>query len=122
MISVSEKEDLVQPKEADFFLVVTTTDSRKAADSLARALVEKRLAACVQVDGPLTSFYRWDGEMECSTEYRVSVKTTASARQQVMDSIGQLHSYDVPQVICLPIVAGEAKYLGWIEAEVFAEE
>lgn len=99
-------------------IVSTTTDSRELADAIAAALIEQRLAACVQISGPLTSVYRWQGKVETSQEWLCTAKTTAERFEEVAAAIRQLHSYDEPEIIAVPIVAGSPGYLQWIEKEV----
>jgi len=99
-------------------IVSTTTDSREQADAIASALIEQRLAACVQIGGPLTSVYRWQGKVETAQEWSCAAKTTAERFEQVAAAIRQLHSYEEPEIIATPIVAGSPGYLQWIEVQV----
>jgi periplasmic divalent cation tolerance protein len=97
--------------------VVTTAASREDVQRIAAALVERRLAACAQIAGPVESVYRWEGRIETSTEWRLIVKTRRELYAAVEGAIRELHPYDTPQIIALPIVAGSRDYLDWIEAE-----
>lgn len=94
--------------------VLTTIDSEEAAERISAALVERRLAACVQVLGPVSSTYRWQGEVERAREWMCVAKTTAQRYPEVEAAIRELHSYDEPEIVATPIVAGSAGYLGWI--------
>jgi len=98
--------------------VTTTTPSEDVADAISAALVEARLAACVQVTGPIRSRYRWEGAIERSTEWQCVAKTTADASPAVVARIVELHPYDVPEVLVTPILDGCADYLDWIDGEV----
>lgn len=102
--------------------VQTAVGSRADADRIAAALVAGRLAACVQVLAPMTSTYRWQGAVETAEEWLLLVKTTADRYPAVEAAIRSLHPYDEPEIVALPIVAGSTGYLGWIEAEVRAED
>ena len=102
----------------DAIQVVTTTQRREDALQIARALVEARLAACVQVLGPVTSTYRWQGQIETAEEWQCWAKTRRGLFEQVEQVIRQLHDYDVPEIRALPIVAGSSDYLAWLEGEV----
>ncbi len=97
---------------------LTTAGSAGEARKLAQALVEKRLAACVNIVPQVESVYRWQGKVETATEWLLIVKTTAGAFAAVRDTIQTLHSYDVPECVMLEVSDGEEKYLEWIEASV----
>lgn len=99
-------------------IVLTTTSSKEEAEQIARALVERRLAACVNISGPIESVYRWKGEVESATEWLLIIKTVASAFEGVRDTIRKLHSYEVPECVEVPIEAGIAEYLQWIDENV----
>jgi len=97
--------------------VVTTVGGREEADRLAGVLVGERLAACVQVVGPIWSTYWWQGEVETAEEWLCVVKTTEARYAAVEARVKALHSYDVPEITATPVVAGSAEYLGWVAAE-----
>jgi periplasmic divalent cation tolerance protein len=82
---------------------------------IARALVERRLAACVNVTGPIQSVYRWKGEVESAEEWLLLIKTTVVAVDRVHATIKELHSYELPECVVLPIEGGSQEYLAWIE-------
>jgi periplasmic divalent cation tolerance protein len=94
--------------------VTTTVDSREAADRLAASLVEERLAACVQVQGPVASTYRWQGRVETATEWYCHAKTTRERFPALRERLVALHPYDVPEIVALPVEAGHEPYLAWI--------
>jgi periplasmic divalent cation tolerance protein len=97
--------------------VVTTTGSKEEAARIAEHLVEQRLAACVQIAGPITSMYRWQGKVEVAEEWQCWIKTREELYARVEAAIKASHSYEEPQVIALPVVAGSAGYLRWLEDE-----
>ncbi|TDC67775.1 divalent-cation tolerance protein CutA [Streptomyces hainanensis] len=105
---------------ADHITVLTTTDSREAAEELARSAVEARLAACAQVDGPITSVYRWEGAVRTDQEWRVLYKLPAAGYAELEAHIRAVHSYDTPEIIAADIVHGSAAYLAWIDQETAA--
>ena len=102
--------------------ITTTTPTRDEADRIAAALVERRLAACVQVAGPITSVYRWEGRLETAHEWLCIIKTTAARYPQIETAIRELHSYELPEIIGTEIMAGNGAYLRWVEAETVSEE
>jgi len=98
----------------DYLQVLTTTGSEQEAERISAALVERRLAACVQVIGPISSRYRWQGKLEHEREWLCLAKTEASRYDEVEAAIRELHSYDEPEIVAKPIVAGSEGYLAWI--------
>lgn len=97
--------------------VVTTCSSEDEALKLARALVDRRQAACVQVLGPISSFYWWKGRVESSREWMCIAKSTRDIYPQLEAAIRSLHSYTVPEILAMPVAAGNPAYLSWLEAE-----
>jgi periplasmic divalent cation tolerance protein len=89
-----------------------------AAEQLASVLVEERLVACAQVLGPVSSTYHWQGAIERATEWYCHLKTTRARLPALQARIGELHPYEVPEIIALPILGGNADYLRWIEQSV----
>ncbi len=102
---------------AEVVQVTTSTGSRSEADAIALALVEARLAACVQVVGPVTSRYWWHGAVEVAEEWLCVAKTTAARYPEVEAAIRRLHSYDEPEIVAVPVVAGSPSYLDWVLRE-----
>jgi periplasmic divalent cation tolerance protein len=98
--------------------VQTTTATKADAERIAAALVEQRLAACVQISGPITSCYRWQNAIETADEWRCTAKTTRAAYPRVEQAIRGLHPYDEPEIIAVPIVAGSVGYLTWLVEQV----
>jgi periplasmic divalent cation tolerance protein len=99
-------------------LVLTTTSSSEEASRIARALVENKLAACVNIMPKVTSIYRWKGAVEEAEEWLLIIKTTEAAFERLRAAITELHSYEIPECICLPIEDGLPEYLSWIEDSV----
>ncbi|HKU20605.1 MAG TPA: divalent-cation tolerance protein CutA [Terriglobales bacterium] len=103
---------------SDKKLVLSTAGSREEAEKIAQALVERRLAACVNLVGPIQSVYRWQGKVETAAEHLLVIKTTAGLFDAVAKAIRELHSYELPECIQLPIEAGSAEYMKWIGESV----
>ncbi len=102
-----------------FIQVITTVASQAEAENIGRTLVERHLAACVHLSGPITSVYRWQGKIETGAEWVCAAKTSAALYSQVEAAIVELHSYDVPEILAVPIVDGSAAYLDWLRSELF---
>ncbi len=100
-----------------YIQVVTTTETQEGAQAIATALVEQRLAACVQIVGPVRSTFRWQGAVQTSDEWLCIAKTRQSLYDQVQQAIRRLHTYDTPEIIATPIVEGSADYLDWLGSE-----
>lgn len=98
----------------DYVQVLTTAGSEEEARRISEALVERRLAACVQVAGPIVSRYRWQGEVEEAQEWQCLAKTEMARYPEVEVTIREVHSYDEPEIVATPIVAGSPGYLAWI--------
>ena len=98
--------------------VTTTWPDREAADRAAALLVGERLAACGQIEGPIDSTYRWEGAVERATEWYCHLKTTAARLPALRARLRELHPYQVPEIVALPILDGDPAYLAWIEASV----
>jgi periplasmic divalent cation tolerance protein len=96
----------------------TTTPSRDVARRIARMLVDRRLAACVQIVGPIESIYRWQGRVETAREWLCLIKTTRARFREVAATVQTLHPYDTPEIVALPIAAGSQRYLEWLAASV----
>ena len=102
---------------ADFMQVVTTVDSEEAAEQLARGITGARLAACVQIVGPIKSVYWWQGELEEAREWQLIIKTTTGRITELEAHIKENHSYDTPEITATVISGGSDEYLDWISAE-----
>ncbi len=102
----------------DIAAVLVTVATAQEGERIAEALVTERVAACVNVLGPLRSVYRWEGAMQRDEEYLLLIKTRREALARLADRIGELHSYEVPEMIVLPVCAGSEAYLNWLRASV----
>ena len=98
----------------EFVVVLVTTADAEEGARLGRTLVEERLAACANVVGPIRSIYRWQGAVEEAGEHLVLLKARAADVGQLETRVRALHSYDVPEVLALPVAAGSAPYLAWL--------
>ena len=100
-------------------LVLVTCPSLALARKIARSVVQKRLAACVNVvRSPVESFYTWKGKLESAREHLLLIKTTTTRLPQLEREVKRLHSYDVPEFIAFPITQGSADYLSWLKNSV----
>ncbi len=98
--------------------VSTTFATARDARRVARILVARHLAACVQVIGPIESVYRWQGKIETANEWLCLAKTTRSRYPRLAAAVEELHPYDTPELIVLPVAAGSRKYLDWLSSSV----
>lgn len=105
----------------DLVQITTTTDSADAARKIADHLVDRRLAACVQVTGPLVSTYRWKGSVERTDEFICLIKTRRELSGAVEESIRSMHSYENPEIVVTAIEGGSPDYVAWIESETSAQ-
>lgn len=96
--------------------VTTTTDSEEAAATLARGIVEASAGACVQVV-PIRSFYRWENAVQDDPEWQLQIKTSEHQVDALIEHIRSNHTYDVPEIIVMPITGGNSHYLSWVDAE-----
>ena len=97
--------------------VVTTTETREDAQRIARSLVESRLAACVQIRGPIQSTYRWQGQIETAQEWQCTAKTRRDLFAQVERAISELHPYEVPEILAVAIVESSDAYARWLDEQ-----
>jgi periplasmic divalent cation tolerance protein len=98
-------------------VVFITAGSVEEGQSIARTLVEERVAACVNIVSPIESVYRWQGKVQDDREVLLIAKTVAEMLEQLAMRVKQLHSYEVPEIVALPIVAGSEDYLHWIDEQ-----
>ncbi len=101
-----------------YIQVVTTTETHEDAEKIARTLVESRLAACVQIVGPIRSIYRWQGQIQTSQEWQCWAKTRSERWAEVEEAIRRLHPYEVPEILAVPVEAGSASYLKWLDEQL----
>lgn len=104
----------------DKIVVLSTVSSAEEAEKIARGLVNERLAACVSVVPEIRSFYHWQGKIEDSAEFLLVIKSSRAQFDALCRSLQKLHSYEVPEVIAMPVVAGAELYLNWMDTELGA--
>jgi periplasmic divalent cation tolerance protein len=102
----------------EYVQVLTTVSSEQEAERIADDLLDRRLAACVQIVGPILSRYRWQGKLEQAREWQCLAKTEARLFEAVEAAIRAIHSYDEPEIIATPIAAGSSGYLSWVSETV----
>ena len=98
----------------DIVIVLTTAPDDERAETWARTIVEERLAACVNIHGPMTSFYRWKGVVERDAERQVVIKTTRERVSALRARLAELHSYELPEFVVLTVDDGSEEYLKWV--------
>ena len=104
-------------KNLEWIVVLTTTSSEAEAEKLSESIVSKNLAACVAIS-PVRSIYRWQGKLCKEPEWQLAIKTRQDIFERLSQTIEALHSYDTPEIIALPILAGSSDYLNWIDQQV----
>jgi periplasmic divalent cation tolerance protein len=102
-----------------FIQVTTTTESEEQAKKIADFLVGTKLAACVQIVGPITSIYRWKGKVENAQEWLCLIKTREDFYTDIESAIKEMHSYETPEIIAVPIIKGSKEYLQWLDSEIY---
>ncbi len=103
-----------------YIQVITTVERKEDAENIARLLVEKRLAGCVQVAGPINSVYRWKGRVERTEEWQCLIKSRQDLFGKVEEAIKSVHPYETPEIIATTISAGSDDYLNWLHDELAA--
>ena len=116
---VTTRREIAVAKKIDAIVVLTTCKSKSEAKRIVTSLVEKHLAACGNIlQWRMTSIYRWKGKVERVNEHLVILKSTRKAFAALEREVTRLHSYEVPEIIALPVAEGSEKYLAWIAANV----
>jgi periplasmic divalent cation tolerance protein len=95
--------------------VITTTENKTDAEKIAEFLVDKKLAGCVQIIGPISSVYWWQGKIEKANEWLCLIKTTRALYENLESSLRKIHPYKVPEILAIPVVAGSKDYLSWLD-------
>jgi periplasmic divalent cation tolerance protein len=101
----------------NYGIVLVTASSQQEAETIAKALVESRLAACANIF-PIQSIYRWEGKVHNEPEWQLTIKTDLTQFTAIADKIREIHSYSVPEIIAIPIIAGSQPYLNWITEQI----
>lgn len=107
--------------EFTYVVILTTTETEDDARRIAESLVNRRLVACAQITPPIRSIYRWMGNTVDTLEYRIACKTLRARTNVVFEAIRQLHPYQTPQLVAVPITDGSSDYLRWIDESVAPE-
>ena len=102
----------------EFIQITTTTGDRSVAERIATVLVDRRLAACVQISGPVMSTYHWQGKVETAEEWVCTAKSRADRFDEIATVIDELHPYDVPEIIATTIVDASDSYAAWLRGEL----
>ncbi|MBW1769098.1 MAG: divalent-cation tolerance protein CutA [Deltaproteobacteria bacterium] len=102
----------------DYIQVITTTEKKEDVEKLSREMVGKRLAACAQILGPITSTFRWEGSIDTAEEWLLIMKTRDDLYEELEKAILEIHPYDVPEILATPVIAGNKTYLDWLNSEV----
>lgn len=97
-----------------YVIVLVTTSSKKEAEKIAQHLLDERLIACANIIGPVSSLFHWAGKMEKAEEYLIIMKSRKDLFEKLADAVKALHSYEVPEILVLPIVGGSKAYLDWL--------
>ena len=101
-----------------YIQISTTTETKEQAEKIAQYLVEQKLAACVQITGPIESTYRWEEKVETANEWLCLIKTRGNLFDKVEAAIKRMHSYETPEIIAVPIAKGSKEYLNWLDNEL----
>ncbi len=104
--------------DSEFVMLITTVDSGEEGKKLVNQVIGEKLAACGHMTGPINSTYFWEGQLTTSQEWECIFKTTHSNLEETKAFIKKHHSYDVPQIVVIPIVDGDSEYLKWIQDSV----
>jgi periplasmic divalent cation tolerance protein len=102
----------------DFIQVITTVDSEEEAQNIAGAVVGERLAACAQIIGPISSTYHWNNAIENAEEWLILIKSRSDLFAELSALIQQIHPYDVPEIVAVPVAAGGRSYLDWLGGQL----
>ncbi len=105
------------PGTSDIIIVITTSDSRDEAVKLGRMMVEKRLAACAQISGPIESHFWWDGKLDRAEEWQCRFKTSRKLYSALEQEIRKAHSYQVPQIVAVPVLTALTDFESWVMEE-----
>ena len=111
-------KDVDMGTERGHLVVTTAIGSHEEAEKIASAIMEKKLAACVQVIGPIMSMFNWDGELKKEKEWVIQAKTTTKWYSELEETIKGEHPYQLPEIVALPIKEGSIDYLEWVRSEV----
>ncbi len=106
-----------QMSKTNFIQISTTVAKKVDAEKIGKVLLKKRLSACTQVIGPISSFYKWNGKIKKSREWLCIIKTKKNLYRKIEKELKNIHPYELPEIIVTPITEGSKKYLAWINKE-----
>jgi periplasmic divalent cation tolerance protein len=101
--------------ENSFIIVLVTVGSKKEAEKISQQLLESKLIACANIIGPVTSHFQWLGKIDCAEEFLVLLKSRKDLFEALSEKVKSLHSYEVPEILVLPVLAGSKNYLCWLD-------
>jgi periplasmic divalent cation tolerance protein len=104
----------------DKIVVLNTCDSADEAERIARSLIDQRLAACVTVIAPARSFYRWNGAITDAAERLLIIKSSRALFERLRAALESAHSYEIPELLALPVIEGSSGYLAWLDGELIS--
>ena len=104
----------MNPLEESWVIVLVTASSKQEADDITQRLLELRLIACANIVGPVSSHFHWKGKVERADEFLVLIKSRLDLFETISETVSKLHSYEVPEILALPVIAGSKSYLGWL--------
>ncbi|MCI2426053.1 divalent-cation tolerance protein CutA [Candidatus Acetothermia bacterium] len=110
----------MQPN-GEYIQIILTVPEKKTATQISSILLEKRLAGCIQLIGPIVSTYHWQGRIETSEEWLCLIKSRNDRYQELEQEIKAIHPYETPEIIVIPIIAGSAEYLNWLDSTLERE-
>lgn len=102
----------------EYIQVITTTEKKEDAEKIAEGLLDRRLAGCIQIIGPVTSTYRWKDKIEKTSEWLCLAKSTKNLFDDIKQFIIEIHPYETPEIIAMPIIKGDNVYLKWLQNEL----
>jgi len=105
----------------EYIQVLTTVEQKDDAEKIAKTLVEKRIAACVQIIGPMTSYFHWQENLDSAQEFLCLIKSRKDLFAAVERAIKSLHPYEIPEILALPVINGNKEYLDWLREELESE-
>jgi len=104
----------VKGLENAYIIVIVTTASKQEAEKIVQRLLKERLIACANIIGPVSSFFRWSGKVEKAEEYLTFMKSRRDLLEKLAETVKALHSFEVPEILVLPVVGGSKAYLDWL--------
>jgi periplasmic divalent cation tolerance protein len=105
----------------EYIQIFTTTENKEDAEKIAKSLIEKRLAGCIQIIGPISSIYWWKNKIETSQEWLCIIKSKKKLYEEIEKSIKEIHPYEIPEIIAMQIISGSKDYLKWLDNELKKE-